>query len=203
MQTEKIEIKLLFVSLATVVHLFFYPLLVWTISKICYSHTFDYWQTFNYGLSAYCIKTLIIYGFSVFAFTILHKKKQTSLTEEKTEKFISSILVANNNNKKILLQVNDIFYFSANSPYIDIYHSSKKYLHTETLKSLEIQLDDKQFIRIHKSHIVNINKVTSIQSRQNGDYDTTLLDNTILRVSRNYAKNFKSVFGRDTHLTSK
>ena len=197
---ERLEIKLLSISLAIVFHLFLYPALVWIISKIIYNHTFDYWQTFNFGLSAYFIKTVIIYGFSFVVFTLLSRRVQSSQiekeVEEETEKqnFISSILVTDHNNKKLLLQIKDTFYFSANSPYISIYHSSKKYLLTETLKSLEKQLDDNQFVRIHKSYIVNIHKISSIQSRQNGDYDITLSDNTILRVSRSYAKNFKSKF---------
>lgn len=143
------------------------------------------------------------------AFTLLNKRVQSFQTEEKIKEreqnqdFISTILVADHNNKKQIIQVTDILYFSANSPYISIYHYSKKYLHTATLKSLETQLDDKHFVRIHKSHIVNIHKISSIQSRQNGDYDITLSDSTILRVSRNYAKDFKSKFSEQHQLTPK
>jgi DNA-binding LytR/AlgR family response regulator len=202
--SERVVLKLLLIGSATALHLYIYPALVWIISKIFYQHTFDYWQTFNFGLSAYFMKTVIIYGFSVITFA-LSNKKYLSLQIEKNNKtnFATCILVSDSHNKKIPLQVKDIFYFSANSPYVSIYHSSKKYLHTETLKSLEGQLDDKQFIRIHKSHIVNIHKITSIQSRQNGDYDLTLSDNTILRVSRNYAKNFNSRFEQHTRFAAK
>ncbi len=198
-EKERSGIKLLSVNSAIAIHLFSYPALVWLISKIFYNHTFDYWQTFNFGLSAYFIKTVIIYGFSAVAFALLNKKMKSAETENKidvktdNQNFIASILISYNN-KKLLIQVNDILYFSADSPYISIYHSSKKYLHTGTLKSLETQLNDNQFIRIHKSHIINIHKISSIQSRQNGDYDITLSDNTILRASRSYAKNFKSKF---------
>jgi len=48
-ETEKIEIKLRAVSFAIAFHLFSYPALVWVISKTFYNHTFDYWQTFNFG----------------------------------------------------------------------------------------------------------------------------------------------------------
>ncbi len=208
-ETERLELKLLFLSSIIVFHLLLYPALVWIVSRIFYNHTFDYWQTFNFGLSAYSIKTLIIYGFSFVAFTLLKKKiaapQIEKEVEEKTERkdFINSILISDNNYKKILLQVTDILYFSANSPYINIFHCSKKYLHTETLKSLETQLDDKQFVRIHKSHIVNIQKIVSIQSRQNGDYDIALSDETVLRVSRNFAKNLKSKFSEQHQFTIK
>ena len=202
-KTEKLTLKLLYVSLIIAFHLLTYPALVWIISKICYNHTFDYWQTFNFGLTTYSIKTVIIYGFSFITFTLLNKRLQSLPKENKKQSFINSILISDNNNKKLLLQVNNILYFSANSPYINVYDSSKKYLYTETLKSLETQLDNNQFVRIHKSHIVNIYHISSIQSRQNGDYDITLSNSTILRVSRNYAKDFKSKFSEQHQLTLK
>ncbi|RYF88334.1 MAG: LytTR family transcriptional regulator [Chitinophagaceae bacterium] len=210
-QTDQLFLKLIYTSLATVFHLFAYPALVWLLSELFYTHTFSYWQTFNFGLSAYFIKSVIIYGFSLLAFTpFIKKNKILPLTEaleethetveeemqgseEKIEKkkSIDAILIADSNNKKLLLQVNDILYFSTNSPYINIHHPAKKYLHSETLKALESKLDENRFVRIHKSYIVNLSTIVSIQSRQNGDYDITLTDDAVLRVSRNYAKYFK------------
>jgi two-component system response regulator LytT len=188
--------KPLLILSAIVFHLFAYAALVWIISSLFYEHTFAYWQTFNYGLSAYFIKTVLIYGFSFVAFSHLHRKTKSAQTFIKP--FISAILIANSTGKKLVLQVNEIRYFAANSPYVSVYHTAQQYLHTETLKSLESQLDDKQFVRIHKSHIVNIHQISAIQSRQNGDYDITLSDSTILRVSRNYAKDFKSKLEQHT-----
>ncbi|WP_370031254.1 LytR/AlgR family response regulator transcription factor [Flavobacterium sp. 28YEA47A] len=203
-KTEKTTFKLLFISLAIVVHLLLYPALVWVLSKAFYSHTFSYWQTFNFGLSAYFIKTVIIYGFLVTVFTFSNQKNQTLELPQgnKTKSYTNSILISSSN-KKSVIAVNDIFHFTANSPYVDICHVSKKYLHPETLKSLEAQLDPAQFIRIHKSHIVNINKILSVQSRHNGDYDITLTNSTVLRMSRNYVKNFKFQFSEQHQLTLK
>lgn len=193
---RSIRLNLAFISSVIVIHQFAYPGLVWILSEIFYYHTFSYWQTFSFSLSNYFIITAIIYLVSFIVFT-KRKSREESIeieVESKEENFITSIIVADSTNKKIFLQVDDILYFSANSPYISIYHSSKKYLHTETLKSLETQLDGKQFVRIHKSHIVNLSKIASIQSRQNGDYDITLINNTILRLSRSYSKKFKLNF---------
>ena len=193
---RSIRLSFIFISSIIIMHQFAYPALVWILSEIFYYHTFSYWQTFSFSLSNYFIITAIIYlvTFAVFSKRKSREESTTIEVEIKEENFITSIIVADSNNKKIFLQVEDILYFSANSPYISIYHSSKKYLHTETLKSLETQLDGKQFVRIHKSHIVNLSKIESIQSRQNGDYDVTLINNTILRLSRSYAKNFKLIF---------
>lgn len=52
-QLSKITSKLLLTSFAIVLHLIIYPALVWVISKIFYNHTFPYWQTFNFTISAY------------------------------------------------------------------------------------------------------------------------------------------------------
>lgn len=201
-RTENIGLNLAFAGFAVVIHLIAYPALVWLLSEIFYYHTFEYWQTFNFGLSAYFIKSMLVYGFFLLAFTLFIKKEKSTIIKEaiKSQNFISSIIITDNHNVKSVLEVNDISYISANSPYVDIHHLSKKYLHNETLKSLENQLNENQFIRIHKSYIINLQKVISYQSRQNGDYDVTLSDGTILRLSRNYAKDFKSKF---THLTAK
>ncbi len=93
--------------------------------------------------------------------------------------------------RSLSIAVSDVFYFSANSPYINIHVKHKQYLHNESLKSVAEKIDTHNFIRIHKSTIVNINQVESYTSRLNGDYDLVLFDGTILRVSRNYAGAFK------------
>lgn len=206
-QPNKLWQNICFTALITCFHLSIYPALIWFLSKTFYYHTFSYWQTFNFGITEYPVKSILIYGFVVSFFVYINKsQRRTMLPQEKQtlkQSFISSIITSDRNNKKIIIDVNEILYFSANSPYVNIFHLSKKYLHTETLKSLETQLDDKQFIRIHKSHIVNSDKIISIQSRKNGDYDVTLIDNTNLRMSRNYVAKFKSNFGKQHHLAVK
>ena len=206
-QPNKLWQNICFTALITCFHLSIYPALIWFLSKTFYYHTFPYWQTFNFGITEYAVKSILIYGFVVSFFVYINKsQRRTMLPQEKQtlkQDFISSIITSDRNNKKIIIDVNEILYFSANSPYVNIFHLSKKYLHTETLKSLETQLDDKQFIRIHKSHIVNSDKIISIQSRKNGDYDVTLIDNTNLRMSRNYVAKFKSNFGKQHHLAVK
>lgn len=186
------------VTLAVITfHLLLYPALVWLLSEILYDHTFPYQQTFNFGLSAYFIKTVLVYGFSLMVLMLLSKNINQPQTDEEacSQNILRSIIVTDHNHQKLALTVSDILYFSANSPYISIHHLSKKYLFTTTLKSLETQLDPTQFVRIHKSSIINIQKAVSYKSRLNGDYDVTLCDGTVLRISRNYASDFKVKFG--------
>ncbi len=192
---------------ATTAHLLGYPALVWLLSKCFYPHTFSYRQTFNYGLTNYFIETLLIYGLS-FMIIVFYKNKFSNppaAIDEKQDSVHSVItsLIVSDSNKKTAIAVHEILYFSASSPYVNIHHQSKKYLYTASLKLLETQLNNNQFVRIHKSYIVNIPKVVSFQSRLNGDYDLTLMDDTELRVSRNYAAVFKARFEAYHRVTTK
>lgn len=205
-RSKKISVGIFIASVMITIHLFAYPVMVLFLSKFFYNHTFPYWQTFNFQLTEHFIKLIIIYFLPLPIILIyqnkLLKKQVIEKTELSKQNFITSLIVSNANNKKIVIDTNEILYFSANSPYINIHHPVKRYLYSDTLKSLQIQLDNDQFIRIHKSYIVNISKVISYQSRLNGDYDLLLSDNTTLRVSRNYAATFKSAFEPQHRLTT-
>jgi two-component system, LytTR family, response regulator LytT len=193
-------------GLVTALHLLAYPALIWFISGVFNGHTFPFCQTFSYGLSAYCLQTVIMYVAAVVVFRIFFSHtidgRPTNLAPAETQQdliaettlrdVLQSILVTNPTNQKEVLQVTDILYFTAQSPYIHIHHRAKTYLHSGTLKLLETQLDGENFVRIHKSCIVNLHFVSFIRSRNNGDYDITLTNERCLRVSRSYAKGFKS-----------
>lgn len=206
--TKKLPVYFLITALVTILHLLIYPALIWLLSKIFYNHTFLYGQTFNFGVTAYFIKSVIIYSFSLAGIVIYKRKVLNPILIAEVDHLsnhtvVTSLIVSDTNNKKIVIETNDVLYFSANSPYIDIHHTSKKYLHKQTLKSLETQLNTGRFLRIHKSCIVNIYKVISYKSRMNGDYDLTLSDNTQLRLSRNYVRTFKSALKSAHRLTIK
>ncbi|WP_254788460.1 LytR/AlgR family response regulator transcription factor [Cellulophaga baltica] len=81
------------------------------------------------------------------------------------------------------------------TPYICIHLENKRHLHSETLKSMCGQLDSNVFVRVHKSSVVNISKVSSFKSRLNGDYDLQLANGDLVRLSRTYATDFKNRFG--------
>lgn len=176
------------------VHVFVYPLVVWMISRVCYEHTFAYWQTFTFGLSEHSIKLLIAYPLSMVSYQLYRNETGTSRKAEPArppaQAYMTSILVQDHAEGNLVLDTQDIWAFSANPPYINIIHRSRKYLLTGTLRSLENQLDGRAFVRIHKSHIINLRAVTVYKSRGNGDYDLTLSDGSVWRLSRNYAKHF-------------
>ncbi len=63
------------------------------------------------------------------------------------------------------LNVNDITHIESDSEYVVFYTHDKKIMSHQTLKSLEKTLDTSVFMRVHRSYIVNKQKVTSLKGR--------------------------------------
>jgi hypothetical protein len=188
------------------IHLFAFPFLFWMLSSVFYYHTFSFPRTFRYTLSEHLYLLVFIYSIPVLAFQFFSKKlnlvEPISQNMGISNQFISTILVTDGHKKHNII-VSEILYFSANPPYINIHLEDKKYLHNETLKSVGIKLDPEQFVRVHKSSIVNIKMVASYTTRLNGDYDLTMKNDVQIRVSRNFATDFKNLFNKTHRLTTK
>lgn len=88
-----------------------------------------------------------------------------------------------------VIQIDEIEWIEAETPYIGIWIKQHKYLYQSTLSKILLELDCQNLIRIHRSTIVNVLEVEHIESRSNGDYDLFLWDKTVLRLSRNYRDN--------------
>ncbi|HEY4492830.1 MAG TPA: LytTR family DNA-binding domain-containing protein, partial [Acidobacteriota bacterium] len=71
----------------------------------------------------------------------------------------------------------------------------ESHLVRESLTWLEGHLDPKQFLRIHRSTIVNLNRIREVQSWFYGEYRVLLLDGTTLTLSRTYRKKFHDALG--------
>lgn len=209
---HKSKMRLVFqvavIILPIFLHLFAYPFIVWVLSTVFYYHTYPFQQTFRYTLSEHLNQLVLFYSIPVFAFQYYYRKTKLEKTVSDTQnlgatnQFVGTILVSDGN-KKHKIVVSEILYFSASPPYINIHCEGKKYIHNETLKSIAIKLDPEYFLRVHKSTIVNIKMVVSYTTRFNGDYDLTMKNNLQLRVSRNFATDFKNLFGKTHHLTTK
>lgn len=201
-----IEVSVSFCLMA--VHLFTYPLCVWLMSNLFFYHTFEYSQTLLYTLSEYLFTLIGVYVVLPIANLILEKKiKSPELAKNRlsvnTEPPVETSLLVNEGNTVIQIKAEEISHFTANTPYVNIQVGHKKYLHNETLKSIMTKLDQNQFVRIHKSTIVNLQHIQSYTSRLNGDYDILMADGATLRVSRNYAASFKKKFQASHHLRVK
>jgi len=111
------------------------------------------------------------------------------IEENTTTSFI--LIKTLNNYSKISLV--DIYYISTNNGQTLIKTLNTTYTTRKTLTNLLTQLPQPQFFRIHKSHIVNTNKIKSLKYHAGGYYHLFLKDfgKIYLTVSRNYVKELK------------
>lgn len=153
----------------------------------------------TYTLANDFYKIIIVYSGFIFLHRYLYYQSPEIVSvDQKTH--LKKLKIGNGKNNTIV-EVKDIFQISAETPYIFIQLEEKKYLHTETLKSITTKLDNNTFIRVHKSTIVNLDKVISFQSRLNGDYNIYLKNGVKVRLSRTYAANFKRHFRNTPRVT--
>lgn len=189
-----------FIATSVIIHLVLLPLIFLFFSVVFYNDRYDIYKILTYTLANDLYKLVIIYSVFVFGHRYL-SYKLTDIVSLNKKSYVRKIIICNGKNNTVV-EVNDIYQITAETPYISIQLEGKKYLHTETLKSISTQLDNKTFVRVHKSTIINLDKIVSVKSRLNGDYDIFLKNGVIVRLSRTYASNFKNNFKNVYQLTT-
>jgi two-component system LytT family response regulator len=92
--------------------------------------------------------------------------------------------------RALIFQAKDVDWFEADGNYVWLHVRKEKHRLRISLRSLLEQLDTKQFVRIHKSTIVNLDRIKEVQPWFGGDYVAILTDGRQLRVSRTFAQEF-------------
>jgi two-component system, LytTR family, response regulator len=98
-------------------------------------------------------------------------------------------------NQVSLLGVDEIDWIEAAGDYVYIHTQSHKHLVRETLASLEERLDPALFVRIHRSVIVNAERIVSLRANEHGDFDVFLKSGAKLKLSRSYRARFEEQTG--------
>jgi two-component system LytT family response regulator len=65
-----------------------------------------------------------------------------------------------------------------------------------TMKELEARLDPAQFVRIHRSIMVAIDRVAAIESGEHGEFTVTMCGGSKLMSSRGYSDRIRALLGR-------
>lgn len=185
------RLYLVYTLLFTLLHLLLFASTVAILSSLFLENTFGIWDVLRGSGPENGAIALLVYGLGNFFIKIYqeHSSKKIEYSAEP-----SSIRVSKAG-RHIVLPPKSILCVRSESPYIALITDEGTYLHTASLQSFLEKYALPQFIRIHKSSIVNTDYVKSYVSRGNGDYDVTLEDGSELRLSRNYAKEFLKKMG--------
>jgi two-component system LytT family response regulator len=94
-----------------------------------------------------------------------------------------------------LLKAEDVDWVEAAGNYLRLHVGRDTHLLRETMNSLERRLDPARFVRIHRSAIVNVERVREFQALFHGEYAVILRDGTELTLSRNYRSGLSAFLG--------
>ena len=87
--------------------------------------------------------------------------------------------------------MSDISWFEAVGDYIAAHTGAAQHLLHVSLSQLEARLDPNKFVRIHRTHLVNLDHVVAFRRQPDGRMIAELADGTILQVSRAKAQELR------------
>jgi two-component system LytT family response regulator len=94
-----------------------------------------------------------------------------------------------------VVPVEEVDWFEAAADYVRLHVGEKTHLLRETMGAIEAQLDAQRFARIHRSTIVNLERIRELQPYFNREYIVVLKDGTKLKLSRSYRERLDVHFG--------
>ncbi len=114
--------------------------------------------------------------------TYVDKLKQQNLQENK--------IMINTNEGAIFVKVGDIVKLESESNYTIIYlENNKKIIASKTLSVFEEMLESLNFMRVHRSFVINLTKIKNIDN-DNGNYFARMTDGSKVEISRRKKKDF-------------
>ena len=91
----------------------------------------------------------------------------------------------------LFLKTDEIDWIEASGNYVRLHVGRESYLFRETMNAMEGKLDPAKFLRIHRSTLVNIDRIKEMQPWFSGEHVILLRDGTELRLSRGYRERFE------------
>ena len=97
-------------------------------------------------------------------------------------------LVVRSTGQLLFLNVSDIDWIEAASYYACLHVGGNTHIIRRTLSELERELGEETFIRIHRSIIVNLDRIQALELQRGGEYEVVLKSKVRLRLSRRFRK---------------
>jgi two-component system LytT family response regulator len=104
-------------------------------------------------------------------------------------------LVVKSAGRVLFVPVSEIDWIEAAGNYVRLHQGTNEHLIRDTMNGLESKLDPKKFLRIHRSTMVNIDRVQELQPSFHGDYVVILSTGAQLTLSRGYRESIQDRLG--------
>jgi hypothetical protein len=145
----------------------------------------------NYGAFRYFfifwILIDLVFLMTIWVYLKFYNNKSTILSP------MESTILVKRGNKKVFLNKDNIYWISADGYYINIHSNQGKFLLRRTLKDIFESLPRSNFIKIHRSAIININYLQELHQAPNKRLTVQMKDGNSHAVSKTFAKNIKDI----------
>lgn len=94
---------------------------------------------------------------------------------------------------EVLVEMADIDWIEASGNYAILHVGGETFEIRSSLTKLETELDPKRFVRVHKSHVINIARVAEVTPWVSGDWRIRLQDGAEVNLSRRYRQRFEAL----------
>ena len=108
----------------------------------------------------------------------------------------SDRLVVKSGGRLFFLRTDEIDWIEAAGNYVRLHVGTTSHLLRETMNAIEGRLDAEKFFRIHRSRIVNMERIQEMQPWLNGEYAVVLRTGTRLTLSRGYREKLQERLAR-------
>lgn len=105
-------------------------------------------------------------------------------------------LVVKSGGRVFFLRTDEIDWIEAAGNYVRLHLGEESHLFRETMNGMEGRLDSRRFVRIHRSRIVNTERIKELQPWFNGEYVVILRNGTRLTLSRGYREKLQEQLGK-------
>ena len=96
------------------------------------------------------------------------------------------------NGRVLFIMLDEIDWIEAADNYVCLHCGAETHVLRETMGEVEVRLGPARFVRIHRSAIVNIDRIKELQPWFRGDYHVILHDGTKLTLTKNHRENLDS-----------
>ncbi len=107
----------------------------------------------------------------------------------------SQRIVVKTGSKIKIIPVHDVFFLEAADDYVKVHTQEGSFLKNKTMSHFEKTLDPQQFVRSHRSYIINIQQITRIDPYEKDNHVAILKSGTKVPVSRNGYVKLRTVLG--------
>ncbi len=103
-------------------------------------------------------------------------------------------LVVRKHNREFILDAGEIDRIESDGNYVVVHAGGQSYRLRDSLDSVNRRLGEQRFARVHRTHVVNIDRIREIQPWDNGDYRILLKDGSFVNFSRRYRSRLSHLF---------